>query len=325
MSLDEFALIDRLQGIINASAAQPVPPGCVFIGDDAAVLPMDKDRQLVVTTDTLVSGVHFPAGTAPEEIGYKALAVNLSDLAAMGAQPAWFFLALTLPEANTAWLDPFAAGMGELARDSGAILAGGDTTSGPLSITITALGRVERGKALLRSTARAGDLVVISGTPGLAAFGLDQVLHANSVDEAALRALNRPVPRLALGRCLGGKATACIDVSDGLAADLGHIAGASCLGAEIMLGQLPCAPSMQQLKSERRWELQLGGGDDFELCFTLPPELEPELPFLAAAGEVSLTVVGSMTSSEGLVFSRPDGRRFVPRRTGFMHFSQRKN
>ena len=308
--------------MINGGRKNNLPPGSVGIGDDAAVISVDGRQQLVVTTDTMVSGVHFPPDTEPADIGHKALAVNLSDLAAMGAEPAWFFLALTLPAADTRWVEAFAAGMGALAADAGVILAGGDTTSGPLSITITALGLVSPGEALLRSTARANDLVVVSGSPGLAAVALHCLQLKLPVDHAAWRAFTRPEPRLTLGRALRRKATACIDISDGLAADLGHIASASQLGAEVILDCLPRVPAMHTLEREKLWDLQLGGGDDYELCFTLPPALERELPALAATGGTELTIVGRMTAAAGLRCKRPDGTKFTPSRQGFDHFRQ---
>jgi thiamine-monophosphate kinase len=321
--MNEFDLIRRLQHLIGAGRTGLSQPGSIGIGDDAAVLTVDPGRQLVVTTDTLVAGVHFPPNALPADIGHKALAVNLSDLAAMGADPAWFFLALTLPHADVAWLDEFAAGVGALATACGIELAGGDTTSGPLSITITALGLVNPGAALLRSTAHAGDLVVISGTPGLAALGLAQLRAHEKADDAAWRALTRPEPRLDLGRVLRGKATACIDISDGLSADLAHIAQASQLGAEVWLERLPRPEVMRALPPEHCWNLQLGGGDDYELCFSLPAALQHELPAMAAESGVGLTVIGRLTSEPGLRFLRGDGSGFVPQRSGYNHFPDR--
>lgn len=318
--MSEFELIDRLRARINGGRKNRLPPGSIGIGDDAAVLGVDAGRQLVVTTDTLVSGVHFPRDAEPADIGHKALAVNLSDLAAMGAEPAWFFLALTLPAADGDWVDAFAAGMGALAVRTEVILAGGDTTSGPLSITITALGTVPVGEALLRGTARAKDLVVVSGTPGLAALALQRLQRKLPVDAAAWEAFARPEPRLQLGQALRRRASACIDISDGLAADLGHIASASQLGAELLLDRLPSAPAMHQLERDQLWDLQLGGGDDYELCFTLPPALERELPALAAAGGTELTIIGRMTAAAGLRYTTPDGTGFAPSRAGYDHF-----
>jgi len=318
--MNEFDLIERLQNQISGGRGGLSQAGAIGIGDDAAVLSVDQNRQVVITTDTMVSGVHFPAETRAADIGYKALAVNLSDLAAMGAEPRWFFLAITLPHADARWLDEFASGVEVLAAASGIELAGGDTTFGPLSITITAVGLVDHGKALLRSAAKAGDLVLVSGTPGTAAWVLAQLQSGREVDSAAMQSLTRPIPRVALGRSLVGKATACIDLSDGLAADLGHITTASRLGAEIRLDRLPVAEVLASVPPEARWNFQLGGGDDYELCFCLPPALEQQVPDLARAGEVDLAVIGRLTEGSLIRFLKPDGAMFQPARAGFNHF-----
>ena len=319
--MSEFDLIALIQGIIQAKPGNGILPAVVGIGDDAAVLQSDSQAQWVVTMDTLVSGIHFPAETTPGEIGFKALAVNLSDLAAMGADPAWFFLSLTLPNADAGWLEAFAEGMGALAAKQEIQLAGGDMTRGHLSITVTALGLVPRGAALLRSGARANDLVLVSGTPGLAALGLWQWQHKLPTDESASLALNRPVPRLKLGRELRWKARGCIDISDGLAADLGHVTKASGVGAEIWLDRLPQHKSFSAVSEDQRWALQLTGGDDYELCFGLPAEMESDLPGLAARAGVHLTPVGRFTSGSGVRFLRDDGTEFLPKRRGFDHFA----
>jgi len=322
LAMSEFELIGRLQGIVNARTAGLLKPGSVGIGDDAAVLSVEPGRQLLVTTDTLVDGVHFPHQSAPFDIGYKALAVNLSDIAAMGGQPVCFFLAMTIPDPGREWLDRFAQGLEHLATPSAVYLAGGDTTSGPLSITITALGVVDQGCALLRSGARPGDLIVLSGTTGLAGLGLIQLQRKAVVDRSAWQALTRPQPRLALGQALLGKATACIDISDGLAADLGHILSASHVGGELSLDCLPCPEALSKLDLQQRWNLQLGAGDDYELCFTLPATLEAQLPALAEAGGVGLTVIGRITEGSRLRLHQADGTEFVPTRLGYDHFSR---
>lgn len=316
--MPEFDLIGRIRDIVTV----PCGPACVLgIGDDAAVLDVPPDRHLVVCTDTLVSGVHFPVGTLPEAIGHKALAVNLSDLAAMGAEPAWFFLALTLPDGDPAWVEDFARGLGALATDAGIALAGGDTTGGPLSITITALGTVEKGGALERGGAQPGDLVVVSGLPGRAALALRELKSGAEPAENELAALEYPVPRLGLGMALRGLATACIDLSDGLAADLGHILERSGAGASIDLAALPKDGALTGLSEQDRWSLQLTGGDDYELCFTVPPGRAKELPETAAHTGVPLTVIGRITEGVGLELRAPDGSRFEPGRAGYEHFS----
>jgi len=319
-NMSEFDLIRRLQNTVNAGHADVKYPADVGIGDDAAVLSIKNNQQLLVTTDTLVSGVHFPSETPAADIGFKSLAVSLSDLAAMGGEAGWFFLALTLPQADETWLDEFASGLAALSETAGVQLAGGDTTSGPLSITITALGLVPQGHALLRGTAAAGDLVVVSGTPGLAALGLADYKKNQSTAGLSWLALTRPQPRLALGKALRGTASSCIDISDGLLADLGHIAKASQMGAEIWLEHLPQADVMQLLQVADRWNMQLSGGDDYELCFTLPADREGELHDIAAKSGVSLTVIGQITEEPGLRCLLADGSGFVPRQAGFDHF-----
>jgi thiamine-monophosphate kinase len=316
--MPEFDLIRKLQEIIS----MPDDPACVLgIGDDAAVLEPAPGRQLAVCTDTLVEGVHFTAGTDPRAIGHKSLAVNLSDLAAMGAEPEWFLLALTLPDADEQWLAAFASGMGDLAARFGVALVGGDTTHGPLSITITAAGSVAPGTALTRSGARPGDRVVVSGCPGLAAQALEAVLAHDRPDGRSLKALEYPQPRVALGRALCGLATACIDLSDGLLADLGHILTQSGVGAELELASLPVSGPLSALAAEQRWQLQLGGGDDYELCFTVPAGTEKQLAALASSAELDLTVIGEVIARPGLALRRPDGSPYHQAARGYEHFA----
>lgn len=319
--MSEFDLIRRLQEVICVPGAAYRPQCVLGIGDDAAVLELPASRQLVACTDTLVEGVHFPAATGAAAIGHKALAVNLSDLAAMGAEPAWFLLALTLPGADPAWLEPFAQGMARLASDHSIYLAGGDVAAGPLNICVTALGLVEPGRALTRSGATAGDLVVVSGQPGAAARALDALQSGGVPDDRDLAALEFPQPRVALGLALRGLATACIDLSDGLLADLGHILEASGVGAELELHRLPCAESMRSLPEEERWRWQLAGGDDYELCFTLPRALAGRLEALQREIPLELTVIGRITAEPGLAVWRPDGSPYRAERPGYEHFS----
>lgn len=315
--MGEFELIRRLVAAARAEPAAFARPAVVGIGDDGAVLDIDPAQQLVVTTDTLVEGLHFRPGIDPADLGYKALAVNLSDLAAMGAEPAWHFLCLSGPEPGGDWVERFARGMGELAAAAGSQLAGGDTTGGPLTVSVTALGLVPRGQALLRSTAQPGDLVAVSGIPGLAARALQAPAAAGA---GAVRHLLRPEPRLVLGQALRGVASACIDVSDGLAADLGHILEASGLGGELRLDRLPGSSAFDGLPIEARWNLQLGGGDDYELCFTLPPDRADGLGDLAAHGGVELAVVGRVHQGSGLRCLDAGGTEFQPERRGWDHF-----
>ena len=318
--MPEFDLIRRLQETIEVSGADRGQDCGVGIGDDAAVLECPAGRQLAVCTDTLVEGVHFPLGTSARSVGYKSLAVNLSDLAALGAEPAWFFMALTLPEENRPWLDEFADGIAGLAREAGIILAGGDTTTGPLSITITAVGLLETGSALTRSGAGEGDLIVVSGEPGRAANALRMLREQLTPCSRDLRALEYPAPRLALGRAIRGLATACIDVSDGLLADLGHILEQSGKGAEIDLEALPPVDSLADLDEEQRWQLQLAGGDDYELCFSINPADSGRLEAIAVETGLPLSVIGKITSS-GTVLRKPGGGIFSPSAEGYQHFA----
>ena len=322
--MSEFDLIKRLQNLVNPGNEGASRPCVLGIGDDCAVLEIPANRQLVVTCDTLVEGVHFAAGADALDLGHKALAVNLSDLAAMGAEPGWFFLALTLPQPDTNWLDSFSDGLGSLARAAGITLAGGDMTSGPLSITITAMGLVEAGQALARAGARDGDLVVVSGCLGDAAHALELLAAGGSPRDDCRAALDRPEPRLQLGRQLSGLATSCIDLSDGLAADLGHILDASGVGAQIRLDRLPASAKLKTLTDKARWNLQIAGGDDYELCFTIPASRENELDRLSHQGHCPLTVIGKIIASGGLSWTAPDGQTFMPSRQAYDHFPEQK-
>jgi thiamine-monophosphate kinase len=318
----EFDLIRRLQQIICVADAPHAKRCLLGIGDDAAVFDPPPGRQVVACTDSLVEAVHFHAGTSAAAIGHKALAVNLSDLAAMGAEPAWFLLALSIPHAEQVWLESFARGMADLANDSRIFLAGGDVTSGPLSVCVTALGLVAPGQAIRRSGARPGDRVVVSGRPGAAAHALRVTKSGGVPDARDKKALEFPEPRLRLGRGLQGLATACIDISDGLLADLGHILEASGAGAELDVCSLPCPESMATLAERERWALQLTGGDDYELCFTVPAAAEARLDALAASCGTELTVIGSVTAKPRLVVRGPDGGRIEAPECGWEHFRE---
>lgn len=295
----------------------------VGIGDDAAVLRPPTDRELAVAVDTIVAGVHFPEATPPAAIGYRALAVNLSDLAAMGADPAWVLLALTLPEEDEIWLEQFAAGFMRLAEASGLALVGGDTTRGPLSVTVTVLGFLPVGRALLRSGARPGDLICVSGMPGAAAAGLralQEDRHGPAAEVLRARFLY-PAPRCVLGGQLLGRATAAIDVSDGLAADLGHILEQSGVGARLEAGRLPLAPEAVELfGATAARELALTGGDDYELCFTLPDEQFASLARLARELGLPLTRIGVIEDRPGLRILDVDGQPLRLARAGYDHF-----
>ncbi len=300
--LAEFELIRRYFSFASASADV-----CLGVGDDAALLRPPPGELLVACCDTLVAGRHFPINTAAFDIAWKALAVNLSDLAAMAAQARWFLLALTLPVAEDAWLRDFASGLRALADLHAVQLVGGDTTRGPLSITITALGSVPVGQALCRSAARVGDDIYVSGYPGEATLALADVLAGG--DGGALRScLDRPQPRLQLGLALRGRAHAAIDISDGLAQDLGHLLSASGVGASVDIDALPWRQSGQ-----RDLAAILQGGDDYELCFTWPPD-QP-LP----ATDVALQRIGRIEARAGLRFWQGGCEVDLPQ-TGYQHF-----
>lgn len=279
MRLGEFELIERYFRDCGAKRAD-VRLG---VGDDAALLEGPGDGVLVAAIDTLVAGVHFPAGSPPASIGYRALAVNLSDLAAMGASPAWALLALTMPQAEAAWLGEFAAGFAKLARIHDVALVGGDTTSGPLCVTVQVLGHLPASQALLRAGGSPGDILFVSGTPGDAAAGLALEQGTLAVPDAHQSRYLRerflfPTPRVELGRRLRDHASACIDVSDGLLGDAEKLAVASGCGVEIAFLDLPISPPLASAMGDSRArELALFGGDDYELCFSVAPSGIPAL------------------------------------------------
>lgn len=256
------------------------PPSDVLVavGDDATVLDIPTDKQLVTSIDTLISGVHFPENTLANAIGHKALAVNLSDLAAMGASPRWFTLALTLPEIDEIWLESFSEGLKSLAQQHDCFLVGGDTTRGPLSISIQVMGLLDKGRALLRSGAKVGDKIYVTGTLGDAATGLQFIKGSFELSRQDSvfyqQRLNYPTPRLIESSIIKQYATSCIDVSDGLLQDLSHILKASDVGAQLDLSALPLSSALKKLDREKAINFALTGGDDYELLFTIPEEQE---------------------------------------------------
>jgi thiamine-monophosphate kinase len=314
VALSEFELIARY--FDSPDFAVPDAEGVLLgVGDDAALLRLPPGEDLAVSVDTLVAGVHFPSDSSPEQIGHRALAVNLSDLAAMGARPLWFTLALTLPEADEAWLAGFSRGLAALARLYHVALVGGDTTRGPLSITIQVHGSVPAELALRRDGARAGDDVWVSGHPGTAALGLRQLLAGGPRDEAA-RVFLAPVPRIALGLALRGLASAAIDVSDGLLADAGHIAGRSGVAIVLERERLPFSPPLAALADPQdACALALTGGDDYELCFTAPPRHAAAIAGAGADLGLACTRIGRVLAGQGVSCTG-----FVPRAAGYQHF-----
>lgn len=318
MSLGEFDIIARY--FAQHGARGDVLVG---IGDDAAVLEVTPDRKLVVAMDTIVEGVHFPAATAAADIGYRALAVNLSDLAAMGAQPAWMTLSLSLPRAEETWLAGFAQGLFELADAHDVALVGGDTVHGPLVVTVQIAGWVEADRWLTRSGASAGDLLFVSGVPGEAAAGLAAIqrqLPANAFTMQLRQRFLRPEPRIALGRSLRDIASAAMDVSDGLLTDLDKLCAASGCGARIDIDALPPSPAMQQLFDESACvDYALAGGDDYEIMFTVAPAQVQKFYGLSLLPHC--TQIGVMTGS-GAVECMRNGQPYSVRRRGYDHFAQ---
>lgn len=302
------------------------PEVAVGIGDDAALCTVPPTMQLAISVDTLVAGVHFPLTTSPFDIGYKSLAVNLSDMAAMAATPTWFTLALTCPHVNESWLQGFTEGLLELATATQVCLIGGDTTRGPLTITIQIMGFVPTGMALLRRGATVGDGIYVTGTLGEAGLALlqrthDQLYLASELQDRVELRLNRPTPRLQEGLALRGIASSAIDISDGLLADLGHILTASGVGATLQLTDLPLSPLMcKHLSLQTTWQLALSAGDDYELCFTVPPHQEKRLA--VALPPHSYTRIGTIEKALGLRCIDHEGQLFIPSQKGYDHFSR---
>ncbi len=321
--LDEFQAIRRLVRTLKARRTDVA----LGVGDDAALVRVPAGSDLVLALDTLVEDVHFPARTAPADIGWKALAVNLSDLAAMGATPTWALLGLTLPGVRADWLDGFARGFGALARRHGVDLVGGDTTRGRLTISVQLSGFVARGRALRRDGARAGDAVYVSGTLGDAAAGLELVqgnlaMGSAAAAKALRRRLDRPTPRVALGQALVGVASAAIDVSDGLVADLGHVLAASGVGADIAVPTLPASPALRRALPDfaERVRRQLHGGDDYELLFTVPSRRRAAVEKLSARLGLPLTQIGTIARRRGLRLTDEQGRAAIRGPAGWNHF-----
>jgi thiamine-monophosphate kinase len=320
--LSEFDLIKRY-------FARSRPGRAVLgIGDDCALLAPAPGMQLAVSTDMLVEDRHFFAGADPRKLGHKCLAVNLSDLAAMGARPLAFTLALSLPQADPVWLEGFSAGLFALADQHRCELVGGDTTRGPLNICITVFGEIEPGHALRRDAARAGDDIWISGTLGdarlaLAGYRNELLLDADSLEQAAAR-MHTPEPRVALGRALAHRrlAHAALDISDGLAGDLGHILAASQVGATLDADLLPAGPALARQHPDLRRSFTLAGGDDYELCFTAGPDQRDAI--LVAARETATPVkrVGRIDAEPGLRLVDADGAALDLAPGGWDHFKQ---
>ena len=319
MSLGEFELIDRLLKPLAQGC-----PGALDLLDDAALVDVPTGRQLVVAKDAMVADVHFLTDDPPELVAGKLLRVNLSDLAAMGAEPLGYLTALARPKAmDDAWLRRFAGGLAADQRRFGCHLLGGDTTStpGPLTLSLTILGLVPRGQALLRAGALPGDDIWVSGTLGDAALGLRVLRGLAVTEEEALELVDRyrtPRPRLALGRALRSIATAAIDVSDGLVADLGHICAASGVSATIDASLLPLSPVARGVPGAR--EAALAGGDDYELLFTAPPARRGDVERLAATLDHGVARIGTVATGRSVRVTDGDGQPLALDRAGWRHF-----
>jgi thiamine-monophosphate kinase len=319
--MSEFDLIQRY-------FTRPTPSATLGVGDDAALLHIAEGMELAVSTDMLVSGTHFFPDADPYMLGHKTLAVNLSDLAAMGATPRWATLAISLPVADENWLRRFSEGFFALADEYNVELVGGDTTRGPLNLSVTIMGEVPRGKALRRSGAQIGDDIWVSGTLGEAALGLANLQGKIQLPENTrifcLAALHQPQPRIALGLALRGIANSAIDISDGLLADLGHILDCSNKAAEVRYDKLP-KPSLFASPDEEMHELErrciLSGGDDYELCFTAPFAQRTEVEVLATRLSLPLSRIGSIVSGHGCKVRADNGNVMKIMESGYDHFA----
>ena len=325
--MNEFEIIQQYFASHNGQVSRS--DVVIGIGDDAAITEVAAGQQLVSTTDVLIAGVHFPEATDTADIGYKALAVNISDLAAMGADPAWFSLTLSMPNADPVWLEPFSRGLFAIADEFNMVLVGGDTVRGPLVIGVQAFGLVPNGEALLRSNAKVGDAIYVTGNVGDAAVATQSLQGKIKLEpmeqQQVLTKLNRPRPRVAAGKVLRGVANSCIDLSDGLAADLNHILEASGVGATINIDSIPVSTVYKKHIE------QLGGlaramsfGDDYELCFTLPANIDGS-SLTKLDLQVAYARVGTIEAEPGLRINDSNGQEIKLNQRGYNHFHEVSN
>lgn len=320
--MNEFQLIQQF--FQREQAENPAAGVVLGIGDDCALLQLPAGKQLAVSVDTLVAGVHFPADAEPELIAERALRTNLSDLAAMGAEPLWFTLALTLPQADEEWLRSFSRGLFRCAREFGIALVGGDTTSGAFSITIQVMGALESHQAMRRDGANIGDFVLVTNFLGDGAAALAAIQHKIAFSEEHSDYLHerfyRPTPRLESSQLIRELASAALDISDGLVADLQHICDASDVGAVIDVENVPLSPAVLSLNnSAQAYEWALSGGDDYELCFTASPDKMPDIAMLIAQGKLQATVIGEVIAGNKVICEF-EGEPFALTTTGYKHF-----
>ncbi len=323
--MNEFEIIRHYFQRLDEDASGDVILG---IGDDAAVITIPSDQQLVLCMDTLVNGVHFPEQTKPSDIAYKALAVNLSDMAAMGAEPRWITLSLTVPQYDPEWFESFTNGLQQLATQYQLSLVGGDLCRGPLSVTVQLQGLVPgtaglQRAILTRAGAHAGDVIYVTGTLGGAAYALKSILEPGKWSTPSSEEMNRlyrPEARVDTGKRLRSLATSCIDISDGLQSDLMHILSASAVGAELEVEKLPYSNSLQALQQDEALELALTGGDDYELCFTLPEDTSASM--LEELNKLCpITRIGRVTAVDSqLLLKNRDGEDLALDAAGWRHF-----
>jgi thiamine-monophosphate kinase len=311
--------------LIRQYFTKPTRHTSLGVGDDAALLMVENGHELAVSADMLVAGTHFLDDTDPCLLGWKSLAVNISDMAAMGAMPKWATLAIALPSADESWVAAFAKGLFSCADNFGIDLIGGDTTRGPLSISIQIMGQVPSGQAIKRNGARPGDDIWVSGFIGDAALALNHLLNKHSLTEQeyerTLPALLKPQPRVALGISLRGIASSAIDISDGLLADLGHILDASGVGAKLLLDQIPRSETLKRhLHQEGVLDMMLAGGEDYELCFTASPSLRDEIHRIMTVNEITLSRIGTIEHSPGIHLLDHNHDPIRTGELGFDHF-----
>ena len=316
--MSEFSLIQKY-------FTRATPSAVLGVGDDAALVRVSAGMELAISTDMLVSGTHFFPDADPFMLGHKALAVNISDMAAMGAQPRWVTLAIALPVEDEAWLERFSAGFFALADEYNVELIGGDTTHGPLNLSVTIMGEVPPGKALRRDGAQVGDEIWVSGKLGDAALALAQMNGRVKLDDASFAAivpaLHLPIPRVSLGIALRGIAHSAIDISDGLLGDLGHILQSSGMAAEIQFDKLPVSVYLQPYMTQALGkQCLLAGGDDYELCFTASASMHDEINKLSAHLNLPLTCIGKIAAGSGCKVYAADGSVMTIKETGYEHF-----
>lgn len=317
MTLSEFSIVNTY--FRRQTNLKRVISG---IGDDAAVIEIPANTQLVTSIDTLVKGIHFSVNTSPRHLGYKALAVNLSDLAAMGAIPDTSLLALTIEEPNQKWLQDFSEGFLSLAEEYEMSLVGGDVTSGPLCISVVVNGLVPWGKAICRSGAKVGDLIYVTGTIGDAGLALDLLNQKNKkIDPFLLKRLHCPSPRIKAGLSLRGIASSAIDISDGLVSDVEKLIRASGVGAKIRADQIPLSENLKQYcEFEKAWNYALTSGDDYELCFTVSPEKRSELKKIFQSLDCEYKCIGKITEDKTLLVFDDNNHKINIEKKGYEHF-----